>query len=396
MGPYQGYWLLQRLAGDQEEADAFVAGLHYHFVAAIEEDQRAIVCGGGRSGVEPAYGFGGHGERLAGVAEFAGACEYVSEGVAGGLDGKRFAAAGRDGDVNVDGIGGDAVDGAALAPETAADQADVGAVVIGNLRDVRLFDFLIARRGHFLRRGKIGPELEAVHASGVIALGHFLVDDAAAGGHPLDVAGGDGAAIADAVAVLDGAGENVGDGLDAAMRVPGEASEIVFGDIVAEIVEEEEGIEVAGVAETERAAEMNAGAFGGGLAANQALYGSNGHDVSPKCSTSQCTPGRARCHLRGELAGGARCYTALCNGIKFGRSGNDGRGERNSGGNFGADDFFAGWTLAGAVGRACEERPGGGCGFLENVLSRGAGHHRGCKGGGHNVKTPRIRKRAGN
>ncbi len=117
-----------------------------------------------------------------------------------------------------------------------------------------------------------------MHAAGVVALGHFLVNDAAAGGHPLDVARGDGSAVADAVGVVDRAGEDVGDGLDAAMRVPGESGEVVFGDVVAEVVEEEEGIELGGVAETEGAAEMHSGTFRGGLAADQALYGSNGHE----------------------------------------------------------------------------------------------------------------------
>ena len=78
----------------------------------------------------------------------------------------------------------------------------------------------------------------------VVALGHLLVDDAAAGGHPLDVAGGDGAVVAHAVAMLDGSGEDVGDGLDAAMRVPGEAGQIILGNVVAEIVEQQERIEV--------------------------------------------------------------------------------------------------------------------------------------------------------
>ena len=40
------------------------------------------------------------------------------------------------------------------------------------------------------------------------------------GGHPLDVAGAEAAAIAEAVAVLDGTREHVGDRLDAAMRMP--------------------------------------------------------------------------------------------------------------------------------------------------------------------------------
>ena len=103
------------------------------------------------------------------------------------------------------------------------------------------------------------------------------MDDAAAGSHPLDVAGGDGAVVAHAVAVLDGPGENVGDGLDAAVRMPGKPGEVVFGHVVAEIVEQEKGVELRGVAEAERAAEMHAGAFDGGLGLDQALDGANRH-----------------------------------------------------------------------------------------------------------------------
>ncbi len=104
-----------------------------------------------------------------------------------------------------------------------------------------------------------------MHPAKLVALGHLLVDDAAAGRHPLHVAGGDGAVVAHAVAVFDGAGENVGDGLDAAMRVPGKAVEVVLRDVVAEVVEQEERIEVVGVAEAEGAAEMDSGAFEGRL-----------------------------------------------------------------------------------------------------------------------------------
>src|SRR5260370_10117819 len=47
--------LFEGLAGNEEEADAFVAGLDHYFVAAIEEDERAIVGGGLRGGGQPPY-----------------------------------------------------------------------------------------------------------------------------------------------------------------------------------------------------------------------------------------------------------------------------------------------------------------------------------------------------
>ena len=51
--------------------------------------------------------------------------------------------------------------------------------------------------------------------------------------------------VAEAVAVLDGAGEDVGDRLDAAVRMPGKAREVVLGTVVAEVVEQQERVELA-------------------------------------------------------------------------------------------------------------------------------------------------------
>jgi len=62
-----------------------------------------------------------------------------------------------------------------------------------------------------------------MHPSGLIALRHFLMNDATASGHPLNVARADGAAVAHAVPVLDSSGENVSDGFNPAMRMPGES-----------------------------------------------------------------------------------------------------------------------------------------------------------------------------
>ena len=100
-----------------------------------------------------------------------------------------------------------------------------------------------------------------MHAALRVALRHLLMHDAAAGRHPLHVAGAEHALIAEAVAVLDLAGQDVGDRLDAAMRMPGKAGLVLVGIVVAEIVEQQERIELLGVAEAEGAAQMHAGAF---------------------------------------------------------------------------------------------------------------------------------------
>ena len=116
-----------------------------------------------------------------------------------------------------------------------------------------------------------------MHAAELVALRHFLVQDAAPGGHPLHVAGAEQAAVAEAVAVLDVAGQHIGDGLDAAMRVPGKTGEIFARPVVAEIVEQQERIELARVAEAEGAAKMHAGALQRRLGGCDALDRSDGH-----------------------------------------------------------------------------------------------------------------------
>src|SRR6266404_2726361 len=149
-----------------------------------------------------------------------------------------------------------------------------------------------------------------MHAAGGVALGHFLVDDAAAGGHPLDVAGGDGAAIPHAVAVLDGSGKHVSDGFDAAVRMPRKSRQIIFGNIIAEIVEEKKRVEVRGVAEAEGAAQMHARTFHRWLGFDEPLHRSNRHSASSRESLPVgCTaanawghPGVASFHS-GEEAG---------------------------------------------------------------------------------------------
>ena len=71
----------------------------------------------------------------------------------------------------------------------------------------------------------------------------------------------DGAAIAHAVAVLHGSGQHVGDRLDPAMRMPREAGQVILRNVVAEVVQQQKRVEVGGIAEAERAAQMHARAF---------------------------------------------------------------------------------------------------------------------------------------
>ena len=210
--------------------------------------------------------------------ETAGAIEDIGKAVAIHLDRQGLAFAGRYVDIEISRICGDAVDGASLAPEVPADDAHGGAIVIGDLGDVCTGHILVAGIRHLLGGGQIGPQLKAVHASGVITLGHLLVQDPRPGGHPLDVAGAEGALIPQAVAMVDGACEHIGNGLDAAVRMPWEAGHIVGGLIATKVIEEQKRIGLFRVAETEGATQADTGTFDVGLGFDDAFDGTDGHD----------------------------------------------------------------------------------------------------------------------
>src|SRR5687767_6723609 len=109
----------------------------------------------------------------------------------------------------------------------------------------------------------------------LIALRHLLMKDAAAGRHPLDISSSELAAIAQAVAMLHRSRQDVSDGLDAAVRMPWEAGEVIVGTIVAKVVKQEKGIELAHLAETEGPVQLDAGTFPRRLGSDNTLYGAN-------------------------------------------------------------------------------------------------------------------------
>ena len=81
--------------------------------------------------------------------------------------------------------------------------------------------------------------------------------------------------------MIDLAGKHVSDRLDAAMRMPREAREILFGIVVAEVVQQQERIELLGVAEAEGAAQMHARSFERGLGLDDLLHRTDGHGTLP-------------------------------------------------------------------------------------------------------------------
>jgi hypothetical protein len=116
---------------------------------------------------------------------------------------------------------------------------------------------------------------KTMHPALRIAVGHLLVKDAAPGGHPLHVARAELPTIAQAVAVLDGAGQDVGNRLDATMGMPRETRQIVSGPVATKVIEQQERIEVARVTETKPPMQMNPGAFQSGLRLHDSLYWTN-------------------------------------------------------------------------------------------------------------------------
>src|SRR5690348_5552806 len=87
------------------------------------------------------------------------------------------------------------------------------------------------------------------------------MQDAAASGHPLHIAGRHLAFVAETVAVFDRTCQHVGDGLYATMRMPRKAGLIVRRILVAKVVQQQEWIELLGLAEAKGTLQLYAGAF---------------------------------------------------------------------------------------------------------------------------------------
>src|SRR5258706_8557978 len=105
--------------------------------------------------------------------------------------------------------------------------------------------------------------------------------DAPASRHPLDSARAKTAPVAETVAMVDRARQDVCDRFDPAVWMPRKAGKVIAGVVVAEIVEQQERVELGGVAEPERALKLDAGAFHGRGGLQQFPDWTNGHDVTP-------------------------------------------------------------------------------------------------------------------
>src|SRR5665647_2352435 len=97
---------------------------------------------------------------------------------------------------------------------------DLYAIFHGNFRYIGCFHLPVPGRHHLLAGWKVGPELETPHSARGALLGHFLMDDATAGRHPLHVPGADGTGIAHAVTMFDQSLQDISDRLDTSVRMP--------------------------------------------------------------------------------------------------------------------------------------------------------------------------------
>src|SRR5581483_268270 len=132
-GAIPGDRFFNRFAGYQEEANSFWSGLDRDLVATIKQHQRVILDVVDGRGFRSMDLFRQDSLRIGSIAKTASAGEYVGECIAPRVDFQPFALVWRNGDVEVTRLGRHAIDGAFPAPELAANDPNLSAIVIGDL-----------------------------------------------------------------------------------------------------------------------------------------------------------------------------------------------------------------------------------------------------------------------
>lgn len=155
----------------------------------------------------------------------------------------------------------DTVNRPLASPQLSADDAGDRAVVITDLRYLVPGSVLVVRRRHLQRGGQVCPQLKPVHGPFRRSFRHLLMDDAAARRHPLHGPRAQNPGVAQAILVLHAPGENVRNGLNTSVGMPGESGLVVLSAIVSEIIEKKKGVEHFGLSESERATKPNAGSL---------------------------------------------------------------------------------------------------------------------------------------
>ena len=120
-----------------------------------------------------------------------------------------------------------------------------------------------------------------MHAALLVARGHLLVKNSATGRHPLHIAGGHAALVAQTVSVSHLAGQYVGDSLNSPVGMPGKTGHVIGRIVAAEIVQQQEGIELRGLSKAEGALQPDARSFDGGFGLKNLLHRAKRHGEPP-------------------------------------------------------------------------------------------------------------------
>ncbi len=217
--------LAQRRAGDQQGLRGSVAG-------GLDDD--AVGAGGV---VEDRHLLTRH----FGGADAHGAAVDVDERVVRRWQRLRESRAGREMQVEVKRFGARALHRPGVPVACAGNDPNADPVDLER-RNLPGSEVAVPGRNHLVGGGQVQPELETLHHA-FFLLGHLAVDHAAAGGHPLHAAVGQQPFVAGRVAMAHAAGDHVGDGLEAAVRMIGKAGDVVAGLVGTKRVEHQERIE---------------------------------------------------------------------------------------------------------------------------------------------------------
>ena len=133
-----GNGLLQRLAGNEQKAEAQFAGFHGDLIAPVELNERAIAGALPHHDSAPSTSFSVSTPNGREAPRNEPEPRNVREGMPFGLDRQNLAPSGGNPNIEVARIGGDTLDGPAPSPKLAAHNTHARAVVVDNLRDFRL------------------------------------------------------------------------------------------------------------------------------------------------------------------------------------------------------------------------------------------------------------------
>jgi len=131
--------------------------------------------------------------------------------------------------------------------------------------------FLITRRTHLVACRQVEPQLEAAHQPFHL-LGHFRMHDAAPGTHPLHAARAKQPLVTVIVTVAHAAIEHVGDRFKAAMRVIGEAGNVIAGLVRAKGIEHQKRVKIGQLRGAQHTHQAHTGTVGSSLPLVDAIH----------------------------------------------------------------------------------------------------------------------------